>query len=135
MLPCEKVQLSQMQIVFVASTILHTSLMKELIRHHFDLPEPKSVKVFPGAAVKCLRTFNDEDNLPDGCIRRTPELDCWLEHLLRTAPESVGQVTERCLLGSKKTMCCFLQVNVTFFFFLSVCFFATTEHIFSKFTE
>ncbi|VDM08233.1 unnamed protein product [Wuchereria bancrofti] len=57
--------------------------------------EPKTVRVVPGASIKHLRKL-DDDHLPDGCIKKTPELECWLGKLLRGAPQSSKQqVAER----------------------------------------
>ncbi|CAG9538330.1 unnamed protein product [Cercopithifilaria johnstoni] len=56
--------------------------------------EPKTVRVIPGISIKHLRNLDDQ--LPDGCIKKTPELECWLGKLLRVAPQSSKQqVSER----------------------------------------
>ncbi|VDK88826.1 unnamed protein product [Litomosoides sigmodontis] len=52
--------------------------------------EPKKIRVIPGISIKHLRKLNGEQ-LPDGCIKKTPELEHWLGRLLRTAPQSSKQ--------------------------------------------
>ncbi|EFO22749.1 hypothetical protein LOAG_05738 [Loa loa] len=57
--------------------------------------EPRTVKIVPGISIKHLRKL-DDDQLPDGCIKKTSELECWLGKLLRAAPQSSKQqVSER----------------------------------------
>ncbi|KAM3720266.1 Gem-associated protein [Dirofilaria immitis] len=57
--------------------------------------EPKTIKVITGKSIKDLRKF-DDGQLPDGCIKKTPDLECWLGKLLRGAPQSSKeQVSER----------------------------------------
>lgn len=57
--------------------------------------EPETVRVLPGISIKHLRKL-DNNQLPDGCIKKTPELEYWLGKLLKTAPQSSKeQVSER----------------------------------------
>lgn len=59
--------------------------------------EPKTLKVVPGISIKQLRKL-DDDQLSDGCIKKTPKLEYWLGKLLRAAPQSSKQqVLERFL--------------------------------------
>uniref|UniRef100_A0A915PL91 AD domain-containing protein n=1 Tax=Setaria digitata TaxID=48799 RepID=A0A915PL91_9BILA len=54
-----------------------------------DLVNNKTV--IPGQSIKYLRKFDDDNELPDGCIKKTPELESWLGKLLRVAPQSSKQ--------------------------------------------
>ncbi|VDN33143.1 unnamed protein product [Gongylonema pulchrum] len=72
---------------------------------------PKSIKVVPGAAIKHLKTFGEAEDLPDGCVKRVPELSSWLGKLFKTAPASAGHIAER-----RKAVVAWLkrnQINVT----------------------
>lgn len=56
------------------------------------------MKIVPGVSIKHLRKL-DDDQLPDGCIKKTLELECWLGNLLRGVPQSTKQqVSERYFL-------------------------------------
>ncbi|VDN01127.1 unnamed protein product [Thelazia callipaeda] len=60
--------------------------------------EPIALKIIFEKSAKQIRKFDAGDQLPDGCIKRTSDLDGWLGNLFKTTPKSTKHQLERCLI-------------------------------------